>query len=551
MKLNVMYQNNQSGKKLLEGIISHWADVTWDEITLGENNYINIHLGDGKSRYQRTINSPTAIKRCADPNNFLGIMKFNHVHAGVEDKEATKIYEVLLFDMKVIFIRQKVLGKGGAKSKYMRENQKTRVAEIAKRVLLLSGLDMALVQIQLNSKKRLQVIGAEPCPDLREKDVKSLVDEIDKIYICKKREVKLGADPEFMIINSRTGKLVSASHFFPTQGLVGCDNIRLPNRQQRPVAELRPKPDKSPLQLIANLRYAIIRASSMAPYHNVKWVAGSQPVAGYSIGGHIHFSNIDLNAALLRALDNYVGLLVFMIEKTYTAVRRRKKYGFLGDYREKNHGGFEYRTPGSWLISQKIATAVICLAKIVASNYLDLQNNYLNTADAQQAFYTGDRDYFIKDLESIWKDLEYTDLYEKYIEEIGIIYWMIKNDIQWDERMDIRKGWNITAGSKRNSSREALVNSRNLPAQSSRAVAETPSRTRSSGGRPANSNSRSSRSRRSTTGRVRNVSSAENITRTSVIIHNQPFNTGLARVQGGQPGRIVPPGGVRRAIMLC
>lgn len=552
MKLNVIYQNNQSGKKLLEGIISHWTGVTWDEITLGENNYININLGDEKGRYQRTINSPTAIKRCLDPNNFLGIMKFNQIYAGVEDKQASKIYEVLLFDMKVIFIRQKVLGKGGAKSKYMRENQKIRVAEIAKRVLLLSGLDMALVQIQLNSKNRLQVIGAEPCPDLREKDVKSLIDEIDKIYIYKKREVKLGADPEFMIINSRTGKMVSASYFFPTQGLVGCDNIRLPNRQQRPVAELRPKPDKSPLQLIANLRYAIIRASSMAPYHNVKWLAGSQPVPNYSIGGHIHFSNIDLNAALLRALDNYVGLLVFMIEKTHTAVRRRKKYGFLGDYREKDHGGFEYRTPGSWLISQKIATAVICLAKIVASNYLQLQNNYLNTFDAQQAFYTGDRDYFIKYLENIWKDLEYTDLYDKYVEEIGIIYWMIKNDIQWDERMDIRKGWNITAGSKRSNSRQALENSRNLPAQNSGATAtETPSTTRSSERRTANSNTRSGRSRRSTTSRVRNVSSAENIIRTPVIIQPQPLNTGPAWVHSGQPGRIVAPGGVRRAIMLC
>ncbi len=550
MKLNVVYKNNQFGEKLLEGIKSHWKEVSCDEFTLGEINYININLGNEKARFERTINHPQAIKRCTDPDNFLSIMKLNQIHAGVEEKEASKIYEVLLFDMKIIFIRQKVLGKGGDKTKYMRENQKTRVAEIAKKALLLSGLDLAIVKIQLNSRKRLQVIGVDPCPDLRDKDISSLIDEFDNMFNCKKREVKLGADPEFMIINSRTGKLVSASYFFPVQGIVGCDNIRLPNRQQRPVAELRPKPDRSPMQLIANLRYALTRASSMAPYNNVKWVAGSQPVAGYSIGGHIHFSNVDLNTALIRALDNYVGLLVFMIEKPHTAARRRKKYGFLGDYREKDYGGFEYRTPGSWLISQKIATAVICLAKIVASNYLQLQNNYLNIAEAQQAFYTGDRDYFKKDIENIWKDLEYTKLFNKYAEEIGIIYWMIKNDIQWDERMDIRKGWNITTGSKRTNSRAALENSRHLSDDSENNTISGSSSGGSRSNERRTGNSRSGRSRRSTNSSVRNVTNVENVTRTPVVIQNQPLNTMVPVRAPGDQGRIVAPGGVRRAIMV-
>ncbi len=548
MKLNVVYENNQSGKALLDQIKSYWKEVTWDEFTLGDKYYVNIHLGDEKAKYQRTLNHPTAIGRCLDLENYLGIMKFNQIHAGIEDKEASKIYEVLLFDMKIIFIRQKVLGKGGAKSKYMRENQKTRVAEIAKKAQLLSGLDLAVIRIQLNSRKRLQVIGVEPCPNLRDKDISRLIEEFDKILNCRKREVKLGADPEFMIINSRTGKLVSASHFFPVQGIVGCDNIRLPNRQQRPVAELRPKPEKSPMQLIANTRYALIRASSMAAYKNVRWVAGSQPVPGYSIGGHIHFSNVDLNAALLRALDNYLGLLVFMIEKPHTAIKRRKKYGLLGEYREKDYGGFEYRTPGSWLMSQKIATAVICLAKIVATNYLQLQNNYLNIAEAQQAFYAGDRDYFMNEIGSIWNDIEQTSLYEKYAEEIQIIHWMIINDIQWDERLDIRKGWNLSSGSRRNTSRTALQNSRNAAevSENTSAAASGSSSNRSrsnerrSAGRPA-------RTRRSA-GSGRNVNNMDNITRRTVII--QPMANFPARAPGDQPGRVVAPGGVRRAIML-
>ncbi|KUG04405.1 hypothetical protein ASZ90_018172 [hydrocarbon metagenome] len=549
MKLNVIYRNNKTGKALLDEIRSHWKEVTWEEFTLEDTLYVNIHLGDEGARYRRTLNNPTAIKRCMDLDNFLGVMKMNQIHAGYEDKAASKIYEVLLLDMKIIFIRQKVSGKGGDKSKYMRENQKTRVAEIARKSLLMSGLDLAVVRIQLNSRKRFQVIGVDPSPDLRDKDISRLIDEFDKMKNCKPREVKMGADPEFMIINYRTGKLVSASDFFPVQGMVGCDNIRLPNRQQRPVAELRPKPEKSPLQLVANIRYALIRANSMAAYKKVRWAAGSQPVPGFSIGGHIHFSNVDLNTALLRALDNYLGLLVFMIENPNTAVKRRKKYGLLGEYREKSYGGFEYRTPGSWLITQKIATAVICLAKIVATNYLQLQNNYLNIAEAQKAFYTGDKDYFMKDIDNIWKDLEQSYLYEKYAEEIEIIYWMIKNDIQWDEKMDIRKGWNLNSGSRRNNSRAALQNSRSVTQSPENTVsttsASTAGRNRSN---VRSSASRSSRTRRSS-GSGRNIN-MENIARNTVVIQNQPMDTFPSRASGAQSGRVVAPGGVRRAIMV-
>jgi hypothetical protein len=459
MKLNLVYENNKSGQRLLEAIKSRYQEASWNEFLLEGAPYLYISLDNEKTADVRTINSPQAIKRCFDQDSLISIMKANGINAGLEDVAGFKIYEVLVFDMKIIFIRQKVGSKRGTKVRYMRENQKTKVAEMAKKALLLSGLDLALIKIQLNSRKRFQVIAAESSPSLRDKDISVLLDELDKIYNYQKKEVKLGADPEFMIINNRTGKLVSASTFFPAQGLVGCDNIRLPNRQQRPIAELRPKPEKSPLQLVANIRYALIRANSMAAYSNVKWVAGSHPVAGYSIGGHIHFSNVNLNAALIRALDNYLGLLVFMIERSKTACKRRKKYGLLSEYREKNYGGFEYRTPGSWLMSQKIATGVLCLAKIVASNYLQLSHNYLNTAEAQAAFYSGNREYFMKDFDQIWQDIQETQLYPKYAEEIEIIRWMIKNDIQWDERMDIRKGWSISSASRR-SSKAALSNSR-------------------------------------------------------------------------------------------
>ena len=86
----------------------------------------------------------------------------------------------------------------------------------------------------------------------------------------------------------------------------------------------------------------------------------------------------------------------------------------MGDYRIKDHGGFEYRTPGSWLMSQKVTTAVLCLAKIVANRYAEIPQNYLNTVEAQKAFYKGDQDFFRPIFHSLWANLKKLDLYEEY-----------------------------------------------------------------------------------------------------------------------------------------
>ena len=298
-------------------------------------------------------------------------------------------------------------------------------------------------------------------------------------------QVKMGADPEFMILNSKTGKMLSASEFFPRDGIIGCDNIRVPNRQQRPIAEVRPRPALSPIELSSNIRQALISASRLAPYQNTRWLAGSQPVKGYSIGGHIHFSNIRLDGGLLRALDNYLGIPIFLIENPTSAARRRRKYGFMGDYRIKYHGGFEYRTPGSWLMSQKVTTAVLCLAKIVANRYAEIPQNYLNTVEAQKAFYKGDQDFFRPIFHSLWANLKKLDLYEEYQEELQIIPEMIDNQVTWDEKIDLRKGWKLTQPTKREYN--SASRSRNRPSSVLSANSVSPSGRASVSGRTGSS----------------------------------------------------------------
>jgi hypothetical protein len=307
-----------------------------------------------------------------------------------------------------------------------------------------------MAEMVITGQRKVKVARIDSSPEIREKDLKVLLRKLDKIGKSQenKREIKIGADPEFMMANSKNGRMVSASEFFPREGLVGCDNIRIPSRQQRPIAEIRPKPDESPLQLLNNIKQALNSANKMAPYRNVKWVAGSQPFSGYSIGGHIHFSNVELNSRLMRALDGYVGLPIFLIENQETAVKRRRKYGFLADYRTKEYGGFEYRTPGSWLVSEDITRAVLCLAKIVASNYLYLIQNPFITAENQRAFYEGDQNYLRPAFYDIWHDIVNLEIYELYREHLKILPQMIAELTIWDEKKDIKKAWSVSGASR-------------------------------------------------------------------------------------------------------
>ncbi len=539
MKVNLNYQNNETGKQILEGMKSIWDEVDCSEFMIEDLSYLNIQIGNSESRLSRTLNSIAAIESTQDQENLTELMNINKVifDGSLGSEQITKKYEVMLCDMNVIFIRQKVAERAGGKTRYLRENQKTRVVEIARRALLLSGLDIALVTMVFNTRKKLIVTDINSSPILREKSIEALIEHIGNIRSCKKKEVKLGADPEFMLINERTRKLVSASQFFPKDGMVGCDAIRMPNRQHRPVAELRPRPDRSPIKLVSNIRQALDRASTLAPYQNVIWVAGSQPVPGYSIGGHIHFSNIELTSALLRALDNYIGIPLFLIERPATAVSRRKKYGYLGDYRVKDYGGFEYRTPGSWLMSEKITAAVICLAKIVSTHYLQLSQNFLTQAEAHRSFYTGEKQYFKKVFPQLWSDIIKTETYLKYQDHLEILPYMIENDMQWNEKMDVRKGWKMSSSKRK--SKPVHENSRqpqNVQTGSAQRESVTSGRSASSSRRRQNSTVRASGR---TAGRPMR-------TEPSFV-----FNAAATRHQNSShPGRVLQSGGVRRPYMV-
>lgn len=448
MQINWLHQVNQAGKELVSYLKSAWDSVICSEINIEGSNYYDIVACKGTGDFTWTLNSLKGILNTRDEAAIQAMLGMNGMDFLIKQSEvANKSYEILICDLNVISVKQKTFGKSSSPVKYVSEKTCEKAVSMAKKAAFLAGLDYAMVKVILNGKTKLKIENINASPVLRSQDFEDLINVIEqssqKRIADRQQEIILGADPEFMMVNLRNGKMIPASEFFPREGMVGCDNIRIPSRQQRPVAEIRPKPDLSPLQLSGNIKKALQHAGKMAPYRNVKWLAGSQPCSGFSIGGHIHFSNVSLNCSLLRALDNYLALPIFLIEDQASAVKRRKKYGSLADYRIKEHGGFEYRTPGSWLISPEITGAVLCLAKIVVSNYALLFRNIFNGAEAQQAFYNGDQSVLVPKFEEIWKDVTSLPIYETYQNELQIIPQMIQSQQCWDENTDIRKAWNV------------------------------------------------------------------------------------------------------------
>jgi hypothetical protein len=449
MILTIFHKSNHISEIIINFLESRGSIISRKEETIGDSLYLCISAQCGSSDREYIINNPQAITNSLDFHFIQQILNINgneHEHAFGDT--FNREYDVLIYEVSTISIKQKIYGRASTQIKYIEEDQCKKIADLAKRVIYLMGLDYGMVKIVLTGAKKTRVLSVNSSPLIRQKDINTLMRKLNRSIInteeMENQEVKMGADPEFMLANARNGNMVPASQFFPREGTVGCDNIRIPSRQQRPVAELRPKPANSPLQLLSNLKQALYSANTLSPYRNIKWLAGSQPFGGYSIGGHIHFSNVDLNNHVLRALDNYVGMPLFLIENQVTAVKRRKKYGFLADFRTKDYGGFEYRTPGSWLVSPEITTAAFCLGKIVISNYLQLNRNCFITVEAQKAFYEGNQDYLRPMFKDIWADIKNLSMYNSYSEELQVIADMIQNDINWDERVDIRKTWGIT-----------------------------------------------------------------------------------------------------------
>ncbi len=374
-----------------------------------------------------------------------------------------KRYRVYLFDTEPILLQRREIGRRGVQTVRSSLSKETRqVAELAARALYLAGLDVGSIDIGLSSYGKLYVTNCNPAPKLSKRLAKVYAHYIDAwlkrvearwtaSLLAEIREGKqgscprfmMGADPEFMLRNARTGRMAFASDFFPMEGQVGCDARRVTaGRSGYPLAEVRPRPAICPLELYENTRQVLARAARLAPYRNIQWRAGTLPFRRLSVGGHIHFG-MRPTGQLLRALDNYLAVLFLLVENPAAARLRRSKYGWLGDFRMKSHGGFEYRVIPSWLVNPMFARAALCLAKVIGCDWPKLHLDMFLSAEAQRAFRSADQSFFRRHLPKVLADLRSLDSFKQYAEHIEPFFEWIEAERRWKTGGDLRRSWRL------------------------------------------------------------------------------------------------------------
>lgn len=347
------------------------------------------------------------------------------------------------------------LGRGGnlAPLSWQVSREGLLVAWHAMRAMHALRLDFGAVWIGVHGY-RTYALQVDPAPPLTRRLARHYADALRSLEQSEtwwpgdeprsEESVVLGADPEFVLRERATGRMIAASDFFPRFGSVGCDR-QVMDRATRSLAlvEVRPAPSENPADVVNHIREALVQAARRMPGPEVQWLAGSRPFPRFAIGGHIHFSNVTQSRHLLVALDNYLALPVMMLERATTSRLRRHKYGFLGDVRLKEHGGFEYRTLPSWLVSPNLARGILSLAKLVARDHCYLQRDRLAGAEAQNAFHACNKDFFYEQMAEVWRDLEKAPSYANCEADLAVLRTMIEKRQRWNEQVNIRETWRV------------------------------------------------------------------------------------------------------------
>lgn len=330
------------------------------------------------------------------------------------------------------------------------DEQARKVCLLAVRAVHALGLECGLVSIGIGPQGAAWVLDVAPSPVLRGRmldvyaaGIVDYMEKQDRQRAGTDANILLGTDLEFMF-KTQQGKMMLASKFFSKQGTVGCDARTFGgDRNKRPLAEVRPAPARTPEELCKNIEHALQEAAKLARREHPQWVAGSAPFERFPIGGHIHFSGLPYTGRIVSLLDVYVGLPLMLIEDPVSAARRRPRYGFLGDIRHKGYGGFEYRTPSSFLVDPDIALGAAALAYLVAMHHTQLPYLPLHTAENSKAFYRADRDQLLALALEAREQLSRTATYVRYRDVIDPIFDMIVHDEVWDESVDVRTAWGI------------------------------------------------------------------------------------------------------------
>jgi len=161
----------------------------------------------------------------------------------------------------------------------------------------------------------------------------------------------IGADPELVL--RKNGNFVCAYDYFKANSSMGCDGCES-------VAEIRPGYSESPIDLTSKIHK--ILEYGHQKHNELEFISG-QFANDFALGGHIHVS-VSPEPKIISALDTVLCSLSNCIDdKQQRSKRERTGYGKKSAYRKKYYG-FEYRTPGSFLLSPATTLVTFTLAKL-------------------------------------------------------------------------------------------------------------------------------------------------------------------------------------------
>lgn len=402
------------------------------------------------------LNPSESIKRAKDKKQMFRILKLHGIEVSKPYKKSevysSQRFIIPIFNLDALAVYQRNIGENSAYFEVdltLRNRSVSRVVREAIKSVYCLGLDFAVVSIELQrGNKRFVVHNIDPDPVLQLVSGKLFAQAINRYSqqlvddANKNERAVLGMDPEFMLCKPN-GKIVSAARYLQRQGRAGCDSVVVKGKVVFPLVELRPKPSVEPKQLLIHLLQAMHIAAKKINEPELIWIAGGMPKKGFPLGGHLHMSGIWLNTRLLRALDNYLAMPLILIEDQSTHLRR-PRYGFLGDFRRSQiHGGFEYRTLPSWIVSPRVTKGVIALTRIIADHYRELNLRPLNNEYIQRCYYLGKKEALIGIVLNLWNDLEQLKSYDQYRAYLDPMKKQILAQQPWNESKDFRKAWRI------------------------------------------------------------------------------------------------------------